>query len=405
MAIIITPNNPRDYRGLPVATEGGPVQWKVQSTNSALNESVQISVSGDGFAPGTPPQIINFTAASANPQYATFTSLDDKFYEVDERFYFQFSPIGGAVVQAAESSGAINNNDRLPEVSISARQNTLLENATDPVFNFDLSRTGEDLTMATIVEIRFGGNGPTPADKNDFTNTELSPQLIRFEPGETAKTFELRIANDAVIESTESLDVQVFSATSTSQERYWPSPQYNPVAKYSTVISILNDDPNLREVTNQPPPPVDVYRFYKADSGTHFFTVSAQERDIINNTMPQYSYEGAGFQAVMDQPGADPIFRFYRAETGTHFFTPSVAERDSILANLPQYSYEGTGFHASNKDGAGLTEVYRFYKPDSGTHFYTPSILEKSTIESSLPQYKYEGVAFWVPDSGDYLLN
>lgn len=353
-----------------------------------------------------PGQTVNFVPGGAVIQFPTFTSQDDKFYEVDERFYFQFTPIGGAIVFAPENSGALYNNDRLPEVSIAARQNTLLENAIDPVFHVDVTRTGADITMSTTVEIRFRPTGPTPADKNDFSGpgADLAPQLLRFGPGETTKTLDLRIANDDVIEATESLDVLVWSATSTSQERYWPGIQYNPIAKNSVVVSILNDDPNIVD-KQQVPAPIDVYRFYKADTGTHFFTASAQERDIIKNTLPQYTFEGAGFQAVPDQPGADPIFRFYQAKTGTHFFTPSVEERDSVIKNLPQYSYEGVGFYGSNKDRAGLTEVYRFYKPDSGTHFYTPSILEKSTIENTLPQYTYEGVGFWVPDSADYLLS
>lgn len=413
MALVITPNIPRDFRGRLTANEGGPVQWMITSTDVNLRESVQVGTSSEAFAPNTPAQIISFAPGLPSTQYATFTALQDSRYEVDEQFFFQFTAIGGTVLTATESGGYIANDDRLPLVSLSARPNTLLENATDPVFRFDIGRAGEDLTMVTTVEIRFRPTGPTPADAVDFTGAlaDLAPQVVRFGPGETIKTLELRIANDATVEATESLDVIIQSATSTSEARFWSGTQFNPINRNSTVVSILNDDPNAPEpppgtvtTTNTPPSPIDVYRFYRAETGTHFFTASAQERDVVRNSLPQYAFEGVGFQAVSDQPGADPIYRFFRAETGTHFFTPSAAERDSVIAQLPQYSYEGIAFHGSNQDGAGLTEVHRFFRSDSGTHFYTPSILEKSTIEATLPQYKYEGVGFWVPDSPDYLL-
>ncbi len=152
------------------------------------------------------------------------------------------------------------------------------------------------------------------------------------------------------------------------------------------------------------PAPLDVFRFYNHDTGTHFFTASQLERDIVRNTLRQYEYEGVGFKAVPDQPGADPIFRFFNTQTNAHFFTPSEAERDAVIARLPQYSYEGVGFHASNRDAAGLTEVYRFYNTQTGVHFYTPSVLEKNIVQSTLPTYQFEGVGFYVPDRADYVL-
>jgi hypothetical protein len=276
MTLIITPNNPRDYRGLPVAQEGGPVQWKVTSTDPSLGESVQVSPFGSAFAPGTPVQIINFAAGSVNPQYATFTSLDDKTHEVDERFYFQFQPIGTTVLNAAENSGAIVDNDPLPAVAINAQYNTLLENATDPNFRFDLTRTGEDLSMTTDVAVAFRPAGPTPADQADFV-TSLDTQVVRFAPGETAKSIALTIHNDDVVEPTESLSAAIISATSTSSTMYWPTTQYNPITKASVTFSVLND-PHMGDnnnggdgrTSNHPPPPIDIYRFYNVDTNTHF---------------------------------------------------------------------------------------------------------------------------------------
>lgn len=149
---------------------------------------------------------------------------------------------------------------------------------------------------------------------------------------------------------------------------------------------------------------VDVYRFYETRSGTHLYTASAAERDAIWSSLPNYRFEGVGFQAVPEQAGADTVYRFFKPDTGTHFFTPSVVERDSVIKNLPSYRYEGVGFYASDQAGAGLTEVYRFYKPEVGTHFYTSSVDEKNSVQATLPNYQFEGVSFYVPTAAAYSL-
>lgn len=83
-----------------------------------------------------------------------------------------------------------------------------------------------------------------------------------------------------------------------------------------------------------------VYR-YNTITGTHFFTVSAAERDFIIRTYPQFNYENVAFYAYADAAnGRSPIFRFYNNATGTHFFSASVAERDFVIATYPQFQYE-----------------------------------------------------------------
>ena len=399
--LTITPNHPIDFNGYPRIEEGQPLQWRIESSNPALNESVVIAPYTANFSRSE--QIINFVAGGPQTQFATFTSINDKVYEVDDWYAFGFAPVGGTVLNTSYFSGPLVNNDVLPSITIDARQATLLENAADRVFRFDVERAGDDLSMVTDVEVRIAPTGVTPVDQADLT-TQLGPQLVRFAPSETRKTIEVRFANDAVIEAAETFEAQVVSATSTSPTQFWSQPQYTPVSKYSATVAILNDDPGSSGGSNTPdPPPIDVHRFYNVATQSHFFTASPAERDIIRNTLPDYRYEGAGFQAVVDQPGADPIFRFYNTQTNTHFFTPSATERDSVIANLSSiYNYEGTGFHASDKDGGGLTEVFRFYNTATGVHFYTPSVLERNIVQQTLPTYNYEGVGFYVPDASSY---
>lgn len=44
--------------------------------------------------------------------------------------------------------------------------------------------------------------------------------------------------------------------------------------------------------------------------------------------------------------GAKPVYRFYNTVAGGHFFTISEEEKNYVQENLPQYQYEGIGFYA-----------------------------------------------------------
>ena len=151
-----------------------------------------------------------------------------------------------------------------------------------------------------------------------------------------------------------------------------------------------------------------VYRFFRPDLGVHFYTSSTEERDVITDTMPQFSYEGKSFVAAVDTSdpltGGQPIYRFLNSDTGTHLYTISETERDFIDDNLKNYSYEGVAYHGYQSDHPGATPLYRFYNPTVNAHFYTPSIAEKEFVEANLPNYQLEGdlgIAFYVEPVGE----
>ncbi|SDE66770.1 Calx-beta domain-containing protein [Belnapia rosea] len=400
--LTITPNRPSDWNGYPRIEEGQEIQWRIESSDPSLNESVLITPNTPNVI--TAEQTVNFVAGGDRVQFRTFATADDKVYEPNDWYSFSFAPINNAVLNTSFYSGPLINNDSLPVVAINAQEATILENAADRVFRFVVERVGDDLSVVTNVEVRIGPTGTTPTDQADLA-TQFGTQVVRFAPNETSKAIEVRFNNDTAVEAAETFEAQITSATSTSPTQFWSDTQYNPVNKYSATVAILNDDPNSLSVKpdDPDPAPIPVHRFYNAVTNAHFFTASAAERDIIQNTLPDYRYEGVGFQAVPEQEGADPLYRFFNTQTNTHFFTPSAAERDSVIANLSSiYNYEGIGFYASDKDGGGLTEVYRFYNTATGVHFYTPSVLERNTVQQTLPTYSYEGVGFYVPDSPSY---
>lgn len=144
-----------------------------------------------------------------------------------------------------------------------------------------------------------------------------------------------------------------------------------------------------------------VYRFYNAQTGAHFYTISVEERDRVQNTLPVYRYEGeAFFVSPVADAGLSPVYRFFNAQTGVHFYSISADEKTHIEANLPQFRYEGVGYYASKTALADMVPLYRFYVSTQGFHFYSASETEKDRIRAQLPHYQFEHVGYYVFGSG-----
>lgn len=147
-----------------------------------------------------------------------------------------------------------------------------------------------------------------------------------------------------------------------------------------------------------------VYRFYNAQTGTHFYTSSSTERDSVRTTLHYMSYEGEAFLASSQHSaGLSPVYRFFNTVNGVHFYTISTAERDLIQDRLPQFTLEGIAYYASPVGGSGLVPLYRFYLPRAGTHFYTASAVERQNVQDTLSTtFNFEGVSYYVLTGGDY---
>lgn len=141
---------------------------------------------------------------------------------------------------------------------------------------------------------------------------------------------------------------------------------------------------------------VNVARFYNTQTGTHFYTGFAEERDGLRGGGKGFIFEGNAFDSNATAENGIAVFRFYSSDTGTHFYTANAQERDHVIATLPGMHYEGVAYHAYDEDGAGRQGLHRFYNTQTGTHFYTGSEAERDDVLATLPQFNYEGVAFYV---------
>ncbi|WP_423460029.1 trypsin-like peptidase domain-containing protein [Ottowia sp. VDI28] len=179
-----------------------------------------------------------------------------------------------------------------------------------------------------------------------------------------------------------------------------PSCSGGNVATYASLESAF---PALRQWLALPPePPVTpgraaVYRLFNTQTGAHFFTSNAAERDFVLATYPVFRYENIAFYAgAQPKPGLSSVHRFYNPASGAHFYTISEAEREYVRSAFPVFQYEGPAWYGSSKPVEGMVPVFRFYNPSTGAHFYTNSPDERDFVIATYPVFQYEGVAYYV---------
>jgi hypothetical protein len=151
--------------------------------------------------------------------------------------------------------------------------------------------------------------------------------------------------------------------------------------------------------------PSSVHRFLNVRNGSHFYTMSSEEKTSIEQGLPHYRYEGEGFFALTapDAP-LSPVFRFYSIYTGTHFYTIDPEERDFVRQYYWEYfTYEGVSWYATVFPGPGWVPMHRFFNNAAGTHFYTTSEAERLNVIATAPYMEYEGIGYYVRASGTAL--
>lgn len=167
---------------------------------------------------------------------------------------------------------------------------------------------------------------------------------------------------------------------------YKPADAFEPSLPAAPQASLIGQHDGL----------VNVARFYNTQTGTHFYTGFAEERDGLRGGGKGFIFEGNAFDSNATAENGIAVFRFYSSDIGTHFYTANAQERDHVIATLPGMHYEGVAYHAYDEDGAGRQGLHRFYNMQTGTHFYTANQAEQAHVSATLPQFAYEGIAYYV---------
>lgn len=129
-----------------------------------------------------------------------------------------------------------------------------------------------------------------------------------------------------------------------------------------------------------------MYRLYNPNSGEHFYTADANEKNEI--VAAGWKYEGIGWTAPVKSN--TPVYRLYNANGGEHHYTTSQAERDALVA--AGWKDEGIGWYSDDSQGVALL---REYNPNqlSCNHNYTTSQTEHDELVAL--GWKDEGIAWY----------
>lgn len=134
---------------------------------------------------------------------------------------------------------------------------------------------------------------------------------------------------------------------------------------------------------------VDMLRLYNPNSGEHFYTGNASEKDSL--VAAGWQYEGIGW--VSPTEGSN-VYRLYNPNTGDHHYTTNAAEKDNLVN--AGWKYEGVCW-----ESGGEIPCYRVYNPNArgaGSHHYTTSQAEAKSLVAA--GWKDEGIGWMVAGYG-----
>ncbi len=143
------------------------------------------------------------------------------------------------------------------------------------------------------------------------------------------------------------------------------------------------DEPVKPNEPDTPAKTVDMYRLYNPNSGEHFYTANATEKD--NLVSLGWKYEGVGWKAPATSN--TPVYRVYNPNAGDHHYTTNKAEIDFLVS--VGWNDEGIGWYS---DDAKSVALYRQYNPNAvtGAHNFTSSKGENDWLVSV--GWKDEGI-------------
>jgi YD repeat-containing protein len=188
----------------PAVTEGGILSYTVTKTGgSSASYSVNYATANGTAASGS-----DYTAASETLTFAAgettktiqVQTIDDSVIEPAETVLVNLSsPTNGATITIAQGSGTINDNDASFAIGNAA---TVTEGGT---LSYTVTKTGG---TSGSYSVNYAAANGTATSGSDFTATSGT---LTFAAGETTKTIQVPTTDDNVIESAETVLVNLSS--------------------------------------------------------------------------------------------------------------------------------------------------------------------------------------------------
>lgn len=143
-----------------------------------------------------------------------------------------------------------------------------------------------------------------------------------------------------------------------------------------------------------------VYRFQVLRSGGEFYTISAQERDLVIAMAPNdLVFDGIAFYAsARAHTRLVPVHRYFNPGVGAHFYTTSDAERQFVQTYHPSWNYDGIAWWSPAQPGDGVEPVYRAYQYVPGVHHYSLQVQARDAWLANAGLL-YDGLAYYVWDA------
>ncbi|HEX8116234.1 MAG TPA: Calx-beta domain-containing protein [Pyrinomonadaceae bacterium] len=143
--------------------------------------------------------------ASATSTTVSVSIYGDTVIEPDKSFSLLLSSPANATISRAQGTAVIKDNDTTtgaPTVQLSAREFRASEGAG--VVTVTVTRSGDSSAPTSVAYLTFNDGTATASDRRDYTPTF---GYLRFAAGETSKTFNIFVADDAFVEGNETLQV------------------------------------------------------------------------------------------------------------------------------------------------------------------------------------------------------
>ena len=136
---------------------------------------------------------------------------------------------------------------------------------------------------------------------------------------------------------------------------------------------------------------VTMYRLYNPNSGEHFYTKDASEKNTLKGA--GWKDEGEGW--IAPERSNTPVYRLYNENAGDHHYTLNQRERDNLIN--AGWKDEGTGWYS---DDNKTVPLYREYNPNAvtGTHNYTTDKAEHDSLVKA--GWKDEGIGWYGLSTG-----
>lgn len=132
-----------------------------------------------------------------------------------------------------------------------------------------------------------------------------------------------------------------------------------------------------------------MYRLYNPNSGEHFYTANAGEKNHLANI--GWIYEGIGW--IAPKTSDYPVYRLYNGNGGEHHYTMNKAEKDMLVR--AGWKYEGIGWYSADPNDSSNIPLLREYNPNAfaNNHNYTTDKGEHKWLISL--GWKDEGKAWY----------